>query len=42
MKKTILALTIATLSIGAYANTYDADKTNYAATTSQSDGEYHD
>jgi len=35
MKKTILALTIATLSIGAYANTYDADKTNYAATTSQ-------
>lgn len=27
MKKTILALTIATLSIGAYANTYDADKT---------------
>ena len=35
MKKTILALTIATLSISAYANTYDADKTNYAATTSQ-------
>ena len=35
MNKTILALTIATLSISAYANTYDADKTNYAATTSQ-------
>ena len=35
MKKRILALTIATLSIGAYANTYDADKTNYAANTSQ-------
>lgn len=35
MKKTILALTIATLSIGAYANTYDADKTNYSTNTSQ-------
>ena len=35
MKKTILALTIATLSIGAYANTYDANKTNYSTNTSQ-------
>ncbi len=35
MKKTILALAIATVSAGVFANTYDAGKTNYSTNTIQ-------